>query len=302
MSRNLKRISVFAVAVQSVAWIGCVSQGPTRETMKASVLTPPQECTAHEQLNAVLWMQQSAEYGAAALQAFSVAEAALEEALRDPSKWRDAVSAGGPAAEGKYAVIVDTDETILDNSRQAARSILAGKHKFDEAAWAEWEATGSPDEIRGASDFLRAAAGRGVTVFYVTNRTDETSLRKTLGDMKFPLTDKTDTVLVKGEFPTGTSRSNKEGRRIEVARSYRVLMAIGDDLGDFADVTGLSLEKRAELVDRAKTRWGREWIVIPNPAYGSWERVYYESQDDEPTMVAKKCRSLNAPGSAPAPK
>jgi 5'-nucleotidase (lipoprotein e(P4) family) len=300
MSRNLKSVSVLAVAVQSLAWMGCVSQGATRETSQASVRVLSPECTAHEQLNAVLWMQQSAEYRAAALQAFSLAGAALDEALSDPSEWRDAVSPGGQAAEGNYAVIVDIDETILDNSRQAAQSILAGKHKFDEAAWQDWESMGSPDEIRGAGDFLRAAAGRGVTVFYVTNRTDEKALRKTLGEVKFPLTDKTDTVLVKGEFPTGASKSNKEGRRIEVARSYRVLIEIGDDLSDFADITGLSLEERAELVDRAKTRWGREWIVIPNPAYGSWERVYYGSADDEPTMIAKKCRSLKAPGSAPA--
>lgn len=75
----------------------------------------------------------------------------------------------------------------------------------------------------------------------------------------------------------------------------------GDDLGDFTNVSGLSLEKRLELVRNSARSWGLEWIIIPNPSYGSWERAFSDPKDDPSVVLSKKCKALEAPGTWPSP-
>src|SRR5690606_26748513 len=72
---------------------------------------------ADDNLNAVLWMQASAEYRAAALQTWGAATDRRGDARADP-RWDAPPPAerGNPALGLPPAVIVDGDETVLDNS------------------------------------------------------------------------------------------------------------------------------------------------------------------------------------------
>ncbi len=65
--------------------------------------------------------------------------------------------------------------------------------------------------------------------------------------------------------------TDKGTRRAEVARSFRVLMVVGDDLNDFVSGARGARDTRQALVDRYQEFWGTRWFVLPNPAYGSWE-------------------------------
>ena len=80
----------------------------------------------------------------------------------------------------------------------------------------------------------------------------------------------TDVVLTKGERPEWKG-DNKTPRRHEVASHYRVLLLVGDNLGDFVADDQTTIAQRAATVDRYRERWGSQWILVPNPMYGSWE-------------------------------
>jgi len=234
---------------------------------------------AHENLNAVLWVQTSLEFEASALQAYRLAQLQLDTALADPT-WTAALEQQGDASKLPPAVIVDVDETVLDNSYYQAR-MIRDNTAYATATWDPWVAEAHATAVPGALEFTQHAAKKGVTVFYVTNRTAslEAPTRKNLAAVGFPLADGVDTVLVRGERPEWNA-SAKGPRRAFVAKAYRILMLIGDDLGDFVvNASGAPAERRSHTAAQSEW-WGRRWIMIPNPTYGSWEQAIVGSEKD----------------------
>ena len=240
---------------------------------------PSAATAAHENLNAVLWLQTSLEFEASALQAYRLARVQLDAALADPTRTAS-LEQEGDASKLPPAVIVDIDETVLDNSYYQAR-LIRDNAVFATPTWDAWVAEGRATAIPGAVDFSKYAAAKGVTIFYISNRTDnlEEATRRNLAGLGFPLTDGVDTVLVRGERPEW-SASAKGPRRAFVAKSYRIVMLIGDDLGDFVvDASGTPAERQARAAAQAAW-WGERWIMIPNPTYGSWERAVIGTAKD----------------------
>jgi 5'-nucleotidase (lipoprotein e(P4) family) len=234
-----------------------------------------QDPPANDLLNAVLWMQRSVEYRASALTAFALARIRLEQALTDPS-W----TAAPREQTGSYqslppAVILDIDETLLDNSSYQAWMALKDT-TFDPKTWTAYVNTVTSLAIPGAVEFATYAAARGVKVFYVSNRTaeEEPATRKNLEKLGFPLDDKIDTVLSAREQPDWGSA--KGTRRAFVAKNYRVLLNVGDNFGDFVDEYRGTEAERLKVMEEHKDRWGREWIMLANPAYGSFESAPYQ--------------------------
>jgi acid phosphatase len=229
-------------------------------------------------LNATLWMQTSAEYRAIALQTFQIARHALDAALDNPfAKGALEETANDPAQPP--AIILDLDETVLDNTPFEARMIRAHK-TYDSKTWKQWTAEGAAHAIPGAADFLQYAKSRGVTPFYVTNRDldEEAGTRANLEKLGYPLDPRVDTLLVRGK--NGWTTSDKTPRRAFVASKYRVLLLFGDDLNDFAPAAGKTLAERTAIVDSVRSWWGEIWFVLPNPMYGSWERALAGSGSD----------------------
>ncbi len=230
----------------------------------------------HPVLHSTAWVRTSPEYDAVAREAFRLAMDRLPEALEHPF-WTAAIEQTGDYQELPPAVIVDVDETLLDNTPFQVRMIREGE-EFDPEAWAGWveEATARP--VPGALDFARAAERRGVEIFYITNRDQpqEAATRRNLQAAGFPLGPAgQDRVLTRGERREWTT--DKSSRRTAVARSYRILLLVGDDLNDFLSAR-LSPAQRDSLAARYDDRWGRQWIMIPNPLYGSWEDALYGFQ------------------------
>jgi 5'-nucleotidase (lipoprotein e(P4) family) len=235
-------------------------------TAPALAQDPPQ----HDLLNAVLWMQRSVEYKAAALTAFALARLRLDEALAD-KRW----TAAPKEQTGSYqalppAVIVDIDETVLDNSGYQAWMVMKDT-TFDPKTWTAYVNTVSSTAIAGAVEFAKYADAKGVKVFYISNRTrdEEESTRKNLEKLGFPLDDTIDTVLTAREKPDWGSA--KGTRRAHVTAGYRVLLNIGDNFGDFVDEFRGTEAERLAVYEQHRDRWGREWIMIGNAAYGSFE-------------------------------
>jgi 5'-nucleotidase (lipoprotein e(P4) family) len=247
---------------------------------------------ADERLLAVLWFQSAAESRANALQTYRGARMALDRALADRN-WTAAVEQSGAYQQLPPAVILDIDETVLDNSIYDSRNILTGG-VFNESTWFAWTQERAATPIAGALEFLRYAASRGVEIFYVTSRTmaEEEATRDNLAKYGFPLNPAIDTVLTKGEG-SAEPTSDKQARRALIARDYRILLLIGDDFNDFISGVNTTVAERRALVDQYESYWGERWFVIANPVYGSWERVL--TRADHPlTPVERMQRKLEA--------
>ena len=239
----------------------------------ALALTAPaqgQDPPAHDLLNAVLWTQRSVEFKATALTAFALARIRLDQALADPG-W----TAAPKEQTGAYqslppAVIVDLDETALDNSGYQAWMVLKDT-TFDPKTWNAYVKTVTSLAIPGALEFTKYADGKGVKVFYLSNRTaeEEEATRKNLEALGFPMGAPVDTMLMTRKQPDWGSV--KGTRRAHVAKGYRILLNIGDNFGDFVDEFRGSETERLKVLEEHRDRWGREWIMIANPTYGSFE-------------------------------
>jgi acid phosphatase len=220
--------------------------------------TPPPCNPGLALVNAALWLQSAAEYRASATQTYTVARQALDAALATPS-------------DQPSAIILDLDETSIDNSRFEARMVHAGK-TYDADAWKQWVSESSAGATPGAAEFLAYAHSRGVTPFYITNRKadEEPATRRNLEKLGYPLDPNQDNLLTKGERQEW-STSDKSARRDYVASRYRVLLVFGDDLNDFINAQGKTNEERLDLFRTNASKWGTKWFILPNATYGSWE-------------------------------
>ena len=115
---------------------------------------------------AVIYQQTSSERLAASMQTFKAARQALDKALADPS-W-NALPGAQDYQKKKPAIILDVDETVLDNTAYQARMILDGTRY--PTGWIDWGNEVKAIGVPGAREFLEYADLKGVTIFYVTNR------------------------------------------------------------------------------------------------------------------------------------
>jgi len=238
-------------------------------------------------VDATLWMQTSAEYAAMSRQIWTLATRQLPVALADTT-WSAALGQAGGFGSLPPAVIVDVDETILDNAPYAAR-LVERDEPFTEASWAVWVEEAKARPVPGALEFVRAARELGIEVFYVTNRlaNREQATRRNLDAMGFPPGDADDVYLMLEEREEWGS--DKTSRRDWVAGRYRVLMLAGDDLNDFVAARGLSVEARSEIVRQHANEWGNRWIVLANPTYGSWESALLDGLESRsPAAVGRR--------------
>ena len=266
------------VTLVLVATLGCAGAPPAQPVAQPAQPAAPAKAPdppASDLLNAVLWMQRSVEYKATALAAFALARIRLDQALEDRS-W----TAAPKEQTGAYqslppAIVLDVDESILDNSGYQAWMTLKGT-SFDAKTWNAYVNTVSSLAIPGAVEFARYADSRGVKVFYVSNRTaeEEPATRKNLEKLGFPMGGNVDTMLMTRKQPDWGSA--KGTRRAFIAKSYRILINVGDNFGDFVDEYRGSEAERLKIMQDNQARWGREWIMIANPSYGSFESAPYK--------------------------
>lgn len=238
--------------------------------------------TANSNFNSLLWMQSSAEYRANTTQAYNTALKNIDAALRD-RRWTAAKEQTGACAALPPAVVMDIDETVLDNSRYMGKLVLEGG-QWSQATWDEWLALKEATAVPGAVDFINAMKNRRVRVIFISNRecrrgdkpgagcSQEADTIENLAKVGVPGVMPED-VLLMGEKDGWTSE--KKSRREEVSKQYRIVMLFGDDFGDFLAGVKSSITpgERDRLVDENRSNWGRKWFMLPNPTYGSWLNV-----------------------------
>ena len=233
-----------------------------------------QEMPANDNLNAVLWMQRSVEYKGNTLAVYELAKARLDQALKDKSWTGAPAEQTGDFKDLSPAVVLDVDETVLDNSGYQTWMVVKGE-TFNPKTWTQFVKSETSTAIPGAVEFAKYAESKGVRVFYVTNRTkeEEDPTRENMRKLGFPMNANIDTILSAKEQPDWGSA--KGTRRAVIAKHYRILLCLGDNFGDFTDAYKGTVEERQKVFEANAARWGREWLVLPNPSYGSFESAPY---------------------------
>ncbi len=268
-------------------------------------------------LNSITWAQTSEEYHVLALGSYNQARRMLDVA-RKQVNWAAVPGQAVNDKDGKplpLAVILDIDETALDNSPYGAWLVKNNK-KYELETWNKWVTAEKATAIPGAVEFVRYARANNVKVFFVTNRDfmGKTEVGKDAQELKqhtvqnlkdakllpdkgtgddlcvFPndRLSQDDSLLMKGERRHWGSE--KTSRRNLIAKCYRIVLLLGDVLGDFIGYetggkhldfykeseTKLDPTERRKALSKYDELWGRMWIMLPNPGYGSWERTHYD--------------------------
>ena len=253
----------------------------------------------NDNLNAVLWTQRAVEFKANALGAYALARIRLDEALADPTRTASPVEQTGEFKDLPPAVILDVDETVLDTSLYQAWTVTQDQ-AFGSKTWTSFVNSKTSRPIPGAVDFTRYADSKGVKVFYVTNRTkeEEPATRENMAALGFPMGGNVDTLLTSKEQPDwGSAKGN---RRAVIAKDYRILLLIGDNLGDFSDGYKGDEAARLKVYQDSAEHWGKDWIVIANPTYGSFESAPYNHDYKQP-VEAQRAAKEKALESWPGP-
>lgn len=240
---------------------------------------------SNNNLNSLLWMQTSAEYRANSLQVYRNALQQVDEALRD-NRSTAALEQTGDFSGLPPAVIMDIDETVLDNSRYMGKMVLEGK-EWDPVTWDEWTALKEAGAVPGAVEFINEMHQKHVEVIFISNRacmkragssdvcTQEADTSANL--LKAGVVEVTPAnILLAGE--TEGWGSEKKSRREYISKKYRIIMLFGDDLGDFLPgvKANITPEERRQIVEEHSNKWGRRWFMLSNPTYGSWLNILQE--------------------------
>ena len=219
-------------------------------------LNQKQQYQAETETMGLLWMRTSAEYRALAYQGYNVAMNAVKMAVTDPSHQRKPL-----------AIVLDADETVVDNTKLMGESVANGNGRFDAPWWRQAVHQGKSQAMPGAVEFLNEVHKQGVEIFYVSNRYAPVNYDATVQNFKelgFPSVDKEHVLLFEKD-------SDKQPRFDAITKKYAVILYMGDNAGDFPIGTkGKTLVERNAIIDEHKEDFGTTFVVFPNPAYGSW--------------------------------
>ena len=266
---------------------------PAAQARAAPAKPAPGDTAPHDNLNAVLWVQRAAEYDAVTQTVYRAAADKLDAALKEQN-W-DALVPGerGNAATGlPPAVVMDVDETVLDNSPYQAR-LVRDNASYDETTWDLWVAEKKATAVPGVVDFAKAAAAKGVTILYISNRAEHLQAA-TIANLKavgMPVKD--DSVFLGlGTFVQDCEQNGSEKlcRRKLAGQKYRVLMQFGDQLGDFVEIVANTPKDRDGLYGEYEDWFGERWFMLPNPTYGSWEPATFNNAWDEPAGARRAAK------------
>ncbi|MBM6821797.1 5'-nucleotidase, lipoprotein e(P4) family [Fusobacterium mortiferum] len=253
--KNKKILSLLAVAITAISMTGCSNLYSKSED---KVTLTYDELVARENMMATNWYQTSGEARALYLQGYNVATQKLKEYLKTPHT-------------KPYSIVLDLDETVLDNSPYQAENIILGRG-YDSKSWDEWVNMKKAKAVPGAKEFLQFADKNGVKIYYISDRT-ESQLEATIENLRaegIPV-QANDSVLLKNK----DDKSGKVNRREYVKNHTQLIMLFGDNLSDFDLFSSKSIDERNAKVEELSKEFGDRFIIFPNPLYGAFETAIY---------------------------
>jgi 5'-nucleotidase (lipoprotein e(P4) family) len=296
MMRRLASTPLLLVAALALASVACKRSDPAPAPAVADptgAASTADAAAPDDNLNAVLWVQGSAEYRAVAQTLYRAAADKLDVALAE-QHWDALVPGerGNPASGLPPAVILDVDETVLDNSPYQARLVRDGR-EYNEVTWDRWVAEKKAKPVPGVVDFARAATAKGITLLYLSNRAEhlQAATLENLRTAGLPVKDDSVFLGLGTVVPDCEQNgSEKNCRRRLAGQQYRVLMQFGDQLGDFAEILANTPAGRQQLLDEYRDWFGERWWMLPNPTYGSWEPAIFNNDWRQPRAARRQAK------------
>ncbi len=267
----MRNITLLLLAMAIVACTG------TKTTTTPAAPTAAASANATRELarmgsDAVLWQNSSAE-------AYWIYKQAYQGALTK-MMWNvveRAKSYREHEARRPMAVIVDIDETVLDNSPYQVEAVKNDR-TFDQAEWKVWTDKAVAEPSPGALEFLLMAKEASCEVFYITNRDvrEKASTLKNLLDLGFPFVDEAHLLLMEGT-------SDKTERRARVRATHDVVLFVGDQLRDFDErFKDRSVNDGKDVVDAMADSLSKYFVLLPNPMYGTYrDAIQGKGTEDE---------------------
>ena len=237
-------------------------------------------------LYAVAWKQTAAEYRALYYQGFNVARMHVQAAL-----------AKRQVGDKPLAVVTDMDDTILHTVNYWGNLINQNKDFFDDPIWDRWIPENKVTAAPGATEFLKFCADNGVEVFYVTSRDQgPKTYEYAMGHLRmlgYPNADEQHlTVLI--------DTSNKEKRQDEIMKTHQVAVFLGDNLNDFRRKYYIKgdIDKRLAAMEADREKYGREYVLFPNPTDGHWLAAIFGESEPPPSDANREILKKAATRSA----
>lgn len=202
------------------------------------------------------WLRGSAEYRAVAIQTWRAALAAAER-----------LGAARPA--GTWAVSVDADETIIDNSGYELELQRAGRVHSDEA-WVDWVKRRDRPAVPGAAAFLEGVRRLGGRVAVVTNTQESlcADVAANLASRGLPY----DVLVCRpdggGDRKEARWKAIADGTAQAGVGPLEILLWVGDNIQDFP----FQSQSLRDADEAAFAEFGVRWFALPNPIYGTWEK------------------------------
>lgn len=240
-------------------------------------------------LDAILYLQTAAEYHACCLQAYQVAADQLLQRLQEKKPSRP-------------AVVLDLDETVFDNTR--FQTFLYRERLPYSDAWWEIFERDHADEVSllpGAKTFIQLCQQRQVSTVFISNR----STQYLSAAQSVFTRHGVDLIGSEWLFRAPGAGGDKSVRRQLAETRFQVLLYLGDNLRDFDEAFRVSRTdepqlddltvfarveaERRQRVEAEKNRWGRDWIIFPNPIYGEWAKLVEKRPADKlrPTAMRR---------------
>jgi len=242
------RVCGVALLLGVVATAGCATHS------RATTAPAPATAISPAARNDIHWFRSSAEYRGITIEVYRAAAARLPDLARG-------------LGAGTWAVILDADETVLDNSLHERR--LADRNEsFTESEWTRWVREGAATAIPGAVDFTRLVHRLGGRVAIVTNRAD--SLCAPTRENLRAVGIEADIVLCQ---PGTESDKNPRFERIQHGTAVSGVPAldvvewVGDNIQDFPNLNQSIRDTPGRYAD-----FGLRFFLLSNPMYGSWTR------------------------------
>lgn len=220
--------------------------------------------TAPIQNHGAKWMRDSVEFRLLTTQVFRAAETSVRAQAADLRRNQD------------WAVVLDIDETVLDNTTYFLARHAYGL-QFDWESWDAWCERRVAEPIPGAQEFVAAVREEGGRVVWITNRHERTR-QATVDNLEIhDMWDDEDILCLLTDDDAYTKRVRRtEARTGEGACAWegtevQVLAYIGDTRHD--------LPEEGEDGDFMEDLNVRNFI-IPNAIYGDWEHgvIWYRDR------------------------
>jgi len=206
--------------------------------------TTPKPASFSTALN---WVTQSHEYKAVCLQTYANA-------------W-EKVSAAAQKESGPWAIVMDLDETVLDNSGYQRRLEMSGE-AYSQESWEKWVIEEKSGLVPGAKEFIaKVRKLPRARIIFISNRYDRNTGHSQANLKKLGLSSDNDIYLLRKdradlknirqkEVLQGTGRMKEHG-------AFKVIAWFGDAAHD--------------VPDDPKLKWGTHKFMLPNPVYGNWD-------------------------------